>query len=701
MRVTLPITFLALAGTLTAEPVRVGHVAAELLADHVAIQPGQSFMAGLRLKTDEHWHTYWKNPGDAGQATSLAWSLPPGFEAGAIQWPTPQRFPLGPVTSYGYDGDTLLLTEIAVPMNATVGTSLPLRVHVEWLVCSDECIPGETDLALELPVETSPTQAAPEIAALFRSAHDNLPRNGSSRWAAAFGTSGNEIVLQIQVPNDTEFDLAQAYFFAADEGTIAPAEPQAARLDNGMLTIRMKRFPDGTATPAMLTGILSVPGASGPQGIAINATPGAISAAMTSSATLIGTLISAFLGGLILNLMPCVFPVLGIKILGFVNQAGTDRRKVVLHGLVFTAGVLLSFWVLAGALLILRNGGAQLGWGFQLQSAPFVFGLAVLLLVFGLNMSGVFEFGLSATSVGSSLQMRTGFSGSFFTGVLATVVSTPCAAPFLAPALGAALALPATQGLILFTVIALGLSTPYLVLSIFPRLVNSLPRPGAWMETFKQCMAFPLYGTTAFLIWVLAGQLDENSLFGALLGLVLIALAAWAYGRWTQQGAHGLRRSMGYAVAATAFLAGIGLGWPRQDSHEIAWESWSPEAVERLQAEGKTVYVDFTARWCATCKVNKIAVFSSPEVRTAFAREEVVPLKADWTKKDPLITQALAKFGRSAVPFNLIYGPGSSDPIILPEVLTPGIVLDAIAQAQPTSTARTIALMRSPTEALH
>jgi thiol:disulfide interchange protein DsbD len=398
---------------------------------------------------------------------------------------------------------------------------------------------------------------------------------------------------------------------------------------------------------------------------------------------LAGTLVLAFLGGLILNLMPCVFPVLGIKILGFVNQAGADRRKVTLHGLMFVLGVLTSFWILAGALLALRAGGKQLGWGFQLQEPGFVFALAVFLLIFALNLSGLFEFGLSAMGVGAGLQTKTGYTGSFFTGVLATVVATPCSAPFLAPALGAALALSAVESLTVFTAIAVGLSVPYLLLSLFPAAVKLLPRPGAWMETFKQFMAFPLYATVGFLVWVLAGQTkdDDTGLARILFGLVLVAMAVWAYGRWTQRGGSKGRRRFGYAFAAVLLAAGVVVGYPGKPAAGLVWETWSPETVTRLRAEGKMLYVDFTARWCATCQSNKAVVFSSQAVRDALHRQGVVLLKADWTSRDPQITEALASFHRSAVPLDLIYAPGRAGPIILPELLTPDIVSKALIQA--------------------
>ncbi|HQY04530.1 MAG TPA: thioredoxin family protein, partial [Lacunisphaera sp.] len=359
------------------------------------------------------------------------------------------------------------------------------------------------------------------------------------------------------------------------------------------------------------------------------------------------------------------------------------------HGLVFTAGVLGSFWALAGALLALRAGGAQLGWGFQLQSPAFVFGMAVFLLIFALNLSGLFEVGLAATGVGGSLQMQQGYAGSFFTGALAVLVATPCSAPFLAPALGAALSLSAFESLLVFTAIAVGLALPYLLLSIFPSALKFLPRPGAWMETFKQFMAFPLYATVGWLLWVLAGQTkdDDNALLLIAFGFVLVAMAAWAYGRFGQ--AHGKpgRQLFGRVAAAALLAGGLYTGWPApaqaaptDGSYQVTWEKWSPAAITAAQAAGKFVYVDFTARWCATCQTNKAAVFHNDELLAEFGRRGVVLLRGDWTNKDPLITAELARWNRSAVPFNLLYAPGQAEPTILPELLTPGIVLKALGQ---------------------
>jgi thiol:disulfide interchange protein DsbD len=407
-------------------------------------------------------------------------------------------------------------------------------------------------------------------------------------------------------------------------------------------------------------------------------------------------LLIGFVGGLILNLMPCVFPILGLKIMGFVNQAGEDRRKVVLHGLVFSGGVLLSFWILAGLLLVLRAGGQELGWGFQLQEPGFVLVLTAVLLLFGLNMSGVFEFGLSAIGVGSHLTAKGGMTGSFFSGVLATVVATPCAAPFLAPALGTALILPPVASIGVFTAIAVGLALPYLSLSAFPGLVRMLPRPGAWMETFKQFMSFLLYGTVAYLLWVLAGQVGATLLLEIFFAFVVVAMGCWVYGRWAAP--HRKRRTQWIARLATValILGPLGYIWTgiaeqerrqslvaagnMEDQDFLVWEPWTPEREGQLREAGRSVYIDFTARWCATCQVNKRA-YENPEVIRAFLENDVALLIADWTSKDPTITRALAAFNRSAIPFNLIYSPGANEPLIMPELFGAGTVLDKLREA--------------------
>jgi thiol:disulfide interchange protein DsbD len=667
-----------------AKPVRNGAVEAELVPAVTSVQPGRAFDVALRLAHDPHWHTYWINAG-TGYPTSIKWTLPPGWQAGDIQWPVPHVLvdAHGMITGNGYDGETFLLITLTPPPDLAPGQNITLQAAVAWLMCREVCMPGDAALELTLPVDAGPPAPHPRWGPKLAAARDQLP-HAPDGWQLAATRDSRTVMLNVQPPAGATFTPVDFHFFA-DGGLIAYDQPQTIRAGgNGAFALTLPIDPAGPKNPPRLYGVLAlakgdVPAIRIDLPFGTSSATSALGSPTAVTGSLPGTLLLALIGGLILNLMPCVFPVLGIKILGFVNQAGADRRKVTLHGLVFALGVLVSFWMLAGALLILRAGGKELGWGFQLQEPGFVFVLAALLLVFALNLSGLFEIGLSVMGVGSQLQTKSGYTGSFFTGVLATVVATPCSAPFLAPALGAALALSPVESLAVFTAIAVGLAVPYLLLSTFPAAVKFLPRPGAWMETFKQLMAFPLYATVGFLVWVLAGQTPDIGLLKVLFGLVLVAMAAWAYGRWTQHGGSPARRRFGAALAVVLLAAGATVGWPRPP--DLTWEKWSPETVAKLRAEGKTLYVDFTARWCATCQSNKAVVFSSQKVRDALRAHGVVLVRADWTSRDAQITEELAAFHRSAVPFDLIYAPGRADPILLPELLTPDIVLDALTQA--------------------
>jgi thiol:disulfide interchange protein/DsbC/DsbD-like thiol-disulfide interchange protein len=701
MRFRLPLFLLTLA--LALAPAVQAQVQASLVAADASIQPGHPVTVALRLDHENHWHSYWLNAG-TGYPTSITWKLPEGWTASALQWPVPHvvRDTTGMITGNGYEGIVYLPVTLTPPANLKPGETVTLSAEAKWLMCAEVCVPGKASVQLALPVRAGPPASNPTYGAPLTADPNvgsaitaGLPRDIAGLSATA-SLNGKTITLRLVSAADTALPkLDQPWFFSSDE-TIQFDEPQSVRKGApGELLIDLPVSPHLTEPPTRLKGVLRIEG--GPvAGIPIDTALEPASAAATFGITratpeaavavtpLAGTLGLAFIGGLILNLMPCVFPVLGIKILGFVNQAGADRRKVKLHGLAFAGGVLLSFWALAGALAVLRAGGDQLGWGFQLQSPAFVFVLAAVMLVFALSMSGVFEFGLRATGVGAGLQMKDGISGSFFTGVLATVVATPCSAPFLAPALGAALAMPVIQSFAVFTAIAAGLALPYLLLSIFPQAVKALPRPGAWMETFKQAMAFPLYATVGYLIWVLAGQLKSNdtALLGVLLGLTVIALGTWLYGRYSAPGSKPGRARFGLIGGLILLAGGTWLGWPRPAAPtDIVWKPWSVAAIAEAQANGHPVYVDFTARWCFTCQTNKKIVFGSAEVLKTFRDKGVVTLRGDWTDEDPKITAELARWNRSAVPFNLIYFPGKPAPVILPELLTPSIVLEAINQA--------------------
>ncbi|WP_415909622.1 protein-disulfide reductase DsbD family protein [Oleiharenicola sp. Vm1] len=717
------------AASAPAKPVRNGAVVAELVSAQASIQPGQPFWVAVKLTHDEHWHSYWINAG-TGYPTSITWTLPAGFTAGPIVWPTPHtvKDTSGKITGNGYEGTIFLFTQITPPADLAPGSSVTLKAATEWLMCKDSCMPGDAQLELTRPVKTEQPEPDMTIARAFNNARAEVPAKAAD-WAFTAQRDGAKITLRITPRADgNTHEFSELHYFD-EAGVVDYAVPQTFKKDGRTFVLEMAAAADAAADAPGLKGVLTAANgfgglyashgalidelfvvkepakaaakneaATAPKSGGNGAPPSSASGSQPSTlnsqpASLLGTLFLAFVGGLILNLMPCVFPVLGIKIMGFVNQSGSDKRKVVQHGVVFAAGVLVSFWSLAGVLLALRSGGAQLGWGFQLQSPAFVFGMATFLLVFALNMSGLFEVGLSATGAGANLQAKEGLAGSFFTGALATLVATPCSAPFLAPALGAALTLSPVESLLVFTAIAVGLALPYLLLSIFPQAIKILPRPGAWMETFKQFMAFPLYATVGWLLWVLAGQTsgDDYALLNIAFGFVLVAMAAWAYGRFGQTYGKPVRQLVGKLAALALFAGGLWLGWPKDAAaapvagahagYQVTWEKWSPEAIAAAQKAGKFVYVDFTARWCATCQTNKATVFHNDDVLAEFGKKGVVLLRGDWTNKDPLITAELARWNRSAVPFNLIYAPNKKDPVVLPELLTPGKVLDALAEA--------------------
>jgi thiol:disulfide interchange protein DsbD len=707
------------------QPVKKGAVTVTLLSDTTAIEPGKPFTIALRMQHEPHWHSYWIAPG-TGYPTALTWTLPDGFKAGDIQWPTPRVVQdiSGKITGNGYYDENYLLVEITPAATLAAGTEVKLNAAVEWLMCKDVCMPGDAKLEITFPVVAAGTATTDaKWTNAISETRGKLPKPNTG-WAVTASHTDKVATLRLTPKPGTTHQPADLHFFAAD-GYTDYSKPNTVTQENGTWVITAPLDATADKATTKLTGVLASSNGwsdgAGYEGLVIEAAFATEQSAGTGQksevsgqqaagssspssqlpapslatpkpgegGSLLGTLLLAFIGGMILNLMPCVFPVLGIKILGFVNQSGHDRKKITMHGLVFALGVLLSFWSLAAVLLILRAGGSQLGWGFQLQSPAFVFAMAVFLLIFALNMSGLFEIGLSATGVGGSLQMKQGFAGSFFTGALATLVATPCSAPFLAPALGAALSLTAVESFLVFTAIAVGLALPYLLLSIFPQAIKLLPKPGAWMETFKQLMAFPLYATVGWLLWVLAGQTkdDDNALLLISFGFVLVAMAAWAYGRFGQAWGKPRKQLFGRVFSALLLAGGLYTGWPKTaeaapaGSYQVTWEKWSPEAITAAQAAGKFVYVDFTARWCATCQTNKAAVFHNDEILAELKKKNVVLLRGDWTNRDPKITAELARWNRSAVPFNLIYAPGKPEPVVLPELLTPGKVIESFAQA--------------------
>ena len=666
-------------------------VKSDLLAEPAAIAAGQTFWIGVRLRMKEHWHTYWRNPGDSGEATSITWQLPQGFTAGPIQWPTPNRIPVGPLANYGYDGETTLLTQITAPADLAPSADVPISANVTWLVCEKECIPGEASLSLTLPAVAAgqtPLEGNAGMRSLFEAARATIPQ--PSPWAARMDVAPDTLILRAAAKGLKPEAIRSAQFFPFSETLIRHAEPQTVAVTDAGLSLELPRSALTIGTPKDARGVLvvgEVIGASTARhAFELGDVAIATAAPIGSAGMILQAALFALLGGLILNLMPCVFPVLSIKVLSLINHAGQSARQLRLHGLVYTAGVLVTFLGLAGALLALRAGGAEIGWGFQLQSPIAVAVIAYVLFAMGLSLSGVFHFGYSLQAVGGNLAHRTGLSGSFFAGALAVVVATPCTAPFMGTALGFALTQPAAVSLIVFLALGLGLALPFLLLTLAPQLVRRLPRAGAWMETLKQALAFPIYATVAWLMWVLGQQVGPSGLFAALMGLVLVALAAWSFSIWQTSGIWGRRVAAAVAIAsvATTAVALAGLQRDRVDASPTTQaaaaagiEPFTQRRLDELRAENRPVFVNMTAAWCITCLVNERVALSTDAVKSAFAAGKIAYLKGDWTNRNPEITRILERHGRSGVPLYLLYA-GADEPVVLPQILTAATVLQEI-----------------------
>ncbi|RAI60815.1 protein-disulfide reductase DsbD family protein [Roseicella frigidaeris] len=682
----LPVALLAALLALLAPPARAEESApirspqgtATLVAAAAAVAPGEAVDLGLRLRLAPGWHGYWRNPGDAGAPPEIRLLAPAGAEAGPIRWPAPARIPTGPLVSFGYEGEVLLPFRASIPADLAPGERLTLEAEANWLVCAELCIPEEGRFRLSLPVEASPRTDG-RLAPLFAAAEAAAPR--PSPWPAEAVLQGRGGSLTLTGEALGPGSVKEAFFFPAEGGLLDNAAPQPLTLGPGRLTIALGR-PEGAPMPASLEGVLVLTDAGGQRSAyAIAAPVGAAPAAGEAALPLGRALLSAFLGGLILNLMPCVFPILAMKAMALARLSGAARAEVRAHAASYTLGVLASFLVLAGLLIGLRAAGIAAGWGFQFTAPVFVAALAWLILAVGLNLSGVYAIAGPA-GAGAGLAARGGHAGSFMTGVLAVLVATPCTAPFMAAAVGTALALPAPQTLAVFAALGLGLAAPYALLGLVPGLAGRLPRPGAWMERLRQGLAFPMYGAAAWLAWVLAQQAGPDGLALLLAGAVLIGFAAWALGA-AQRGAGrgrwaGRALAGAAALAALALLPGLAAAPPPAAAAEAGAEPWSAGRVAALQAEGRPVFVNLTAAWCITCKVNEQLVLRSGPVQAAFAARNLAYLKGDWTNGDAAIGALLRAHGREGVPLYLLYPAGGGAPAVLPQLLTEGVVLQAL-----------------------
>jgi thiol:disulfide interchange protein/DsbC/DsbD-like thiol-disulfide interchange protein len=738
------------------------HVTAELITETSSLQIGKPFEVALHLHMDPDWHTYWINPGDAGLATTIKWTLPPGIQsAGPIQWPTPEKHSMGPLTTYGYGGDVYLLTTFR-PISALAGYlphHLDIRAHVDWLVCQEACIPGKADLTVPLDFDNKPTAPDPAREAFFQAARDRLPVPNASwgNWGVTGAYRGDQLILHftstgnllpggrlsffVEQPNVVD---PKSIELQPDGGSVGPTEMKmhVSLVQNGEKpdhlsgvlvsdqliiqgthhpifgdhsAISIASFPvtGGTSPPSAASAPVTTNASSAalpatPVAVGSNpsVTPGAPSSNPATAATpypenatsssngptLAAVLGFAFLGGLVLNLMPCVLPVLSLKVFSLIRHAGDHSGSAWKQGAAFTAGVVISFWVLAGLLIVLESAGQHLGWGFQMQSPGFVLALTFLFFLLGLNLFGVFELGTSLVGLDAKATSHlAGLPSSFANGALAVLAATPCTAPFMGSAVGFAAGQPAFISLLVFTVLALGMAAPYLALTVFPGALRLVPKPGAWMEALRQFMGFLLMGTVIFLVYVfgaLVGTDDVPMLLGTLL---LAALAAWIFGRGTGP-VHSSATRLVSTVAALLLLTGA-IAEGARLTHDVpdttastasgGWQVYSPAAVQQALTTGHPAFVDFTAAWCLSCKVNEKVALDIDSTKKLFAQRHVALFRGDWTHSDPQITKTLREFNRDGVPLYLFYSSKNpTQPTVLPAVLTPDIVRDAVLERQ-------------------
>lgn len=675
------------------EPVR-----AELFVEDDAVQPGRPFWVGIELKMAEGWDTYWVNPGDSGFPTQVEWQLPEGFQASDLYWPFPKKFTTDSLVAFGYTDTVVLLAKIIPPQTLSAGQRVEIGAQVNWLACKDACIPGEMRVSLPLEVNATAPHAQADQVIRFAKARQALPQ-ALEAGKEDLTVEAQQEALILHFKPMASVDTIEELLFIPEEGELIDyGAPQNLNKGADTITLQVKRASSEKELPTHVKGVLIVSEKGNQRAIQVDrdTAPLVLSAAPSDEAvSSVGmALVLAFLGGLILNVMPCVLPVIALKIFGFVKIAQQRRLTIFKHGAVFSIGVLISFWVLSGILLVLRAYGEGVGWGFQLQEPVFVAVLATILFLLGLSLFGLFEMGTSLISLGHKAKSNTATSplgSSFMSGVLATLVATPCTGPLLGPALGFAMTLPPIKALTIFTSMGLGMAFPYLLFSAFPALVRFLPKPGNWMVTFKQLMGFLMMATVVWLVWVFGAETDNMATFILLASFLLIAIGAWIFGHWATPVRSKLTRVMATCMAALLLLVGGGATIMTAKQHremfidssngtrlvaDHGWEMYSEERLEALRLQGVPVFVDFTAKWCLICQANKVTLHSS-EVQKAFNEKGVVTMIADWTKKDPSITKELEKLGRTGVPVYALYpGDPALLPHILPQTLTGRVVQD-------------------------
>ena len=713
-----------------AQSADAAHTRASLKADAATLRPGSTVTMGVLLQMDPGWHTYWQNPGEAGLPTQIVWTLPAGSAAGEIAWPLPDKhIEAGDVMTYGYKDETMLLVPVTVPASLRPGQIVTLKADVSWLECERICVPGSAVVSLALPVGDG--QRDPATARLFDTYRKRIPVpiGGAGTPRISSREASGSVVLELEPAQGVALSSGSVDFYPISGEPLAVGRTVVSD-DGRMITVPVsaQRRPDG---PQVLKGVIVHSNAAGHRVGAAVEIPLSASFLAGSKGSVPGKgilgqtfttirqpgsaqplwlyLLFAVIGGLLLNIMPCVLPVIALKIFGLMKMSGNEPKKVRRLGWVFSAGILVSFLALASMVVLLQFAGGQIGWGFQFQEPLFVIAMAAVVFAFGLSLFGVYEIqlpGAAIAGVGNIAakqeQGGKGYAASFWEGVFATILATPCTAPFLGSALGFAFAQPPAVILLVFAAVAFGMALPYLLITSRPAWLKYLPKPGAWMETAKQFMGFLMMATVLWLLYILGKQLGVEAVVWTGAFLLTVAVAAWLIGRFATLTA---TRARAYSVWAVAFLlvagayllfmestlnvraliAGekaVGVSEVGQASEGIPWQPFSLSALERELGTGKPVFIDFTAEWCLTCKVNERTVLTDREVVDAFAASGIVPIKADWTNRNPEITQLMRKFGRSGVPLYVLFPAGKSDaPIVLPEVITSSIVIDALRGA--------------------
>ena len=648
-----------------------GQSSVTLLTESNQVGGEETLLVGLEFNLSPGWHTYWENPGDSGEGASIKWNLPSGFKASTILWPGPKRIPVEPLMTYGYEDKALLLTEIKSPKEFS--NPVKISAKINWLTCKDICIPQEGQVDMTLI-------KGPKVANQFTSKLKEVALTVPKNFPSPYRVSVINEKIFLQFEKEGSRNISEAYFFPNEYGLINYTADQKLERNDNSFSLELSSAEVQLKTNT-LKGVLKlkVDGIKEFYTLDLPLEKNTNNPLVTIS--LLTAIIFAFLGGIILNAMPCVFPILSIKILSFIEQSQGSKEKLFHHGLVFSAGVLTTFLAVSALLIFLRASGEAIGWGYQLQSPWVVSLLIYLFVVIGIVFMGNIVLGSSFGNLGTLVQNQKDLTSSFFTGVLAVVVASPCTAPFMGPALGLALLQPGLKSIVIFLALGIGFSLPYLILSIYPQLLSKLPKPGEWMQTLKQIMAFPMWASALWLAWVLSSQVDMQSVFAVLLGALLIALGLWLLEK-TQNSASILRRvtlifSLGLMIFSIWLLPITSdNNSPNLKNEENAF---SVQKLNSLRSEQKMVFLNFTADWCITCKVNEAIALNQDKVKRVLDEKNIIYLKADWTRKDPEIASMLASYGRTGVPLYLLF-PSQGDPIILPELLTEDLLLDFLKE---------------------